>query len=163
MASEQAIANEVISKTVAEANRAAIQAMAARPQSVAEPKIGRPALKQPTFNWEADDKYSELKTFRLEVNSILTMYKSHQTEQLAMVENWLGRIHRVTNKCRKDTCSTLEGLFKILTNKFRHQFNKMTKLLHFHKLSRQDGENAEEWMSRLQQIGVQKQESQSCK
>ena len=54
MASEQAIANEAITKTVAEATRAAIQTMAAamaeRPQSTAGPKIGRPAMKQLTFN-----------------------------------------------------------------------------------------------------------------
>ena len=69
MASEQAMANEVIGRAVAEVTRAAIQAMAAamaeRPQSMAGPKIGRPAMKQPTFNWEADDKYNYLKTFRL--------------------------------------------------------------------------------------------------
>ena len=35
-------------------------------------KVGGPAMKHPTFSWEANDKYSELKTFRLEVNNILT-------------------------------------------------------------------------------------------
>ena len=64
--SEQTLANEVISKAVAEATRVAIQAMAAamaeKPHSVASPKIGGPAMKQSTFNW-ADDKYIELKTF----------------------------------------------------------------------------------------------------
>ena len=65
MASEQATVNEVIAKTVAEATRVAIQAMAVaaieRYESTAGPKIGRPAMKQPTFNWEADDKYNEQK------------------------------------------------------------------------------------------------------
>ena len=60
MASEQAIANEAIAKAVAEATRVAIQAMAAatteRPQSVVGPKIGRPVMKQPNFNWEADNR-----------------------------------------------------------------------------------------------------------
>ena len=69
MASKQIIASKVIAKAVAEATRAAIQAMTVatveRPQSMAGPKIGRPVMKQPTFNWEADDKYSKLKTFRL--------------------------------------------------------------------------------------------------
>ena len=80
MASEQAIANDVIAKAVAEVTRVAIQAMTAataeRPQSLAGPKIGRPAMKQPTFNWEADDKYSKLKTFSLEVNNILTTHNT---------------------------------------------------------------------------------------
>ena len=54
MASEQAIANKAIAIAAAEVMKAAIQAMAAataeRPQSVAGPKIGGPAMKQPGFN-----------------------------------------------------------------------------------------------------------------
>ena len=80
MASEQAIVNEVIAKAVAEATRVAIQAMAVatieRPQSTARPKIGGPVLKQPTFIWEADNRYNELKTFQLEVNNILSTYNT---------------------------------------------------------------------------------------
>ena len=34
-------------------------------------------------------------------------------------------------------------------NKFRPQFNEMTKSLQFCKLSKQTGENAGEWMGRL--------------
>ena len=60
MAREQVIANEAIAKAVTEATRTAIQAMAAAlaqmPQSAAGPKIGQPAMKQPSFNWEAYDK-----------------------------------------------------------------------------------------------------------
>ena len=79
-------------------------------------------MKQPSFNWEAGDKYSELKTFRFEVNNILTTYNTPQREQLVMVKNWLDRkdlqfIESLT-EAEKDRCSTLEGLFKILTNKF---------------------------------------------
>ena len=95
MASEQVTMNETIAKVVAEATRVEIQAMAAtateRPQSVAEPKLGSLAMKQPTFNWETKDKYNKLKTFRLEVNNILSTYNSPQAEQLAVVKNWLGR------------------------------------------------------------------------
>ena len=54
MASEQIIVSEAITKAVEEATRVAIQAMAeataARPQSMAGLKIGRPAMKQQTFN-----------------------------------------------------------------------------------------------------------------
>ena len=75
MVRDQAIANKLIAKAVAEVTRAAIQAMAAtmveRPQCMTGPKPGGPAMKQPTFNWQAEDKYSKLKTFRLEVNNIL--------------------------------------------------------------------------------------------
>ena len=32
-------------------------------------------MKQPTFNWEADNKYTKLKTSTLEVNNILSTFK----------------------------------------------------------------------------------------
>ena len=89
------IANEAIAKAVADVTRAAIQVMAAavvkRPASVAGPKLGGPATKQLSFNWDPDDKYSELKTFRLEGNNVITPYNTPQAEQLTMVKNWLGR------------------------------------------------------------------------
>ena len=95
MASEQAIANEAIVKAVAEVTRVAIQAMdaasAERPQCMVGPKIGRPAMKQPSFNWEVDDKYNELKNFRLEVNNIITSYNTPLAEQSAIVKNMLVR------------------------------------------------------------------------
>ena len=54
MASEKVIESEEIIKAVAEVTRVAIQAMALaaaeRPQSVAGPKIGGPAMKQLTIN-----------------------------------------------------------------------------------------------------------------
>ena len=52
-------------------------------------------------------------------------------------------------------CSTLEGLFRILTNKFKLQFNETIKLLQFHKLSRQDGKDPEEWMGRLRLSAIE--------
>ena len=49
-------------------------------------------MKQPTFNWEMGDKYSILKTFKLEVNNILSTYNTPHTEELVQwVKNWLGR------------------------------------------------------------------------
>ena len=132
MTSEQITMIKTIAKAVAEATRVAIQVMAAavteRPQNMAGPKIGRPAMKQPTFNWETEDKYSKLKTFRLEVNNILSTYNTPQAEQLVMVKNWLGRkglqfLETLTNE-EKTTCSTLEGLFETLSSKFKLQFNE---------------------------------------
>ena len=154
MAREQVIANEAVAKAVAEATRAAIltmsAAMAERPQSIAGPKVGGPAMKQTSFYWETDNKYSELKTSWLEVNNILTMYDTPQTEQLVMVKNWLSikglqYIESLT-EAEKYRCSILEGLFKILTNKFRPHFNEVIKSLKCCKLIRHNGENAEEWM-----------------
>ena len=70
-----------------------------------------------------------------------------------IVKNWLGRkglqfIELLTH-AEKDRYNTLEGLFEILTNKFRPQFSETIKSLQFCKLSRQKEENAEEWMGRL--------------
>ena len=65
-----------------------------------------------------------------------------------MINNWLGRkglqfIESLTEE-EKDRCSTLEGLLKILTNKFRPQLNETIKSLQFCKLITQNRENAEE-------------------
>ena len=64
MASEQ-IMSEVITRAVAEATRIAIQtmaeAMAERMHDRSVPKVGSLAMKQPTFDWNVQDKYSELK------------------------------------------------------------------------------------------------------
>ena len=70
-----------------------------------------------------------------------------------MVKHWLGIkglqfIESLISE-EKYMCSTLEGLFKILTKKFRPQFKKTIKTLQFGKLSRQYGENTEEWIGRL--------------
>ena len=73
-----------------------------QPQSVVGgPKIGRPAMKQPSFNWEADYKYSKCKNFRLEVNNIFASYSTPHTEQLAIVKKLVKKerpaIHRILN------------------------------------------------------------------
>ena len=51
----------------------------------AAPKIGGPIMKQPT-DLEADDKYSELKSFIGEVNNILGSYNMLQTEKVAIIK-----------------------------------------------------------------------------
>ena len=147
MASEQAIANEGIAKAVAEVTTVAIQAIPAaaseRPQNAVGPKIGRPAMKQQSLNWETDDKYRKLKNSSLEVNYIITSYNTPHTEQLAIVKMASQErpvIHRIINTHGKRKMQHNRRLIQILTNKFRPQFNKMIKSLQFHKLSRQSGE-----------------------
>ena len=149
--------SEAIAKAVAEVTRVTIQAMsegwAEQTHNMAGPKIGSPAMKQPTFDWDAEGKYMELKTFRLEVNNVLSTYNTPQTDKLALVKNWLGRkglqyLETLTTT-EKETCNTLEGLFKILTNKFKLQYNETIKLLQFRKLCTYEDENIEEWIGRL--------------
>ena len=73
MTSEQIKTNEAIVQAVAEATRTAIQAMAVaraeRTQNTG-PRVGGPMMKEPTFNWEAEDRNNKLKNFRIEVNNI---------------------------------------------------------------------------------------------
>ena len=73
--------------------------------------------------------------------------------------NWLGckalkYLEALTNE-EKGTCNTLEGLFEILTHKFKPQFNETIKLSHFCKLSTQDGESAEEWLGKSRILAVE--------
>ena len=109
------------------------EAQVERTHDTAGPKISGPAMKQPTFDWDAEDKYSELKTFRLDVNNVLSTYNTPQTDKLALVKNWLGRkglqyLETLTNM-EKEMCNTLEGLFETLTNKFKPQYNETIKSL----------------------------------
>ena len=66
MISEQ-IMSESIARAVAEATRIAFQTMAGdwaeRTHNRSGPKLGSPTMRQPMFNWNMQDQYSELKTF----------------------------------------------------------------------------------------------------
>ena len=106
---------------------------------ISGPKIGSCAMKQPTFDWNAEDKYSKLKTFRLEVNNVFSMYNALQTYKLAVVKNLLGRkglqyYKKTLMTTEKEMCNTLEGLFETLSNKFKPQYNEKIKSLQFRKL-----------------------------
>ena len=58
------IANKAITKAVAQVMKAAIQTMASaaveRPQSTVGPKIGVPIMKQPSFNWKAEERFKQI-------------------------------------------------------------------------------------------------------
>ena len=49
----------------------------------------------------------------------------------------------------QERCTTTEGLFTTLNNKFKAQYNETITSLQFLKLGRQTNKNAEEWISRL--------------
>ena len=71
-------------------------------------------LKQPQFNWEGADKYSEWKAFLLEVRNVLSTYNAQEQDKIALVKNWLGRkgLHYIESltEAEKQACSTLQGL-----------------------------------------------------
>ena len=110
-------------------------------------------LKQPKFNWEVADKYSEWKAFILEVKNVLSTYNVQEHDKITIVKNWLGRkgLHYIESitKAEKQAYSTLQGLFDTLSAKFWPQFNETIKLLQFRKLCRAEHESTEEWMGCL--------------
>ena len=83
--------SEAVARAVAEATRIALQtiveAQTERTQNATGPKLGTPTLKQPSFNWEALDKCTELKTFKLEANNILSTYNMPEAEKSTVVKN----------------------------------------------------------------------------
>ena len=56
-----------------------------------ECKLGRPTLKQSTFDWGATDQYTELSTFRLEASTIFQKYNTNNAGKVHFIKNWLGR------------------------------------------------------------------------
>ena len=139
--------SEAIARALAEATTLALQTMAEawpeRMHNGSGPKLGGPTMKKPTFDWDAQDKYSELKTFRLDVNNIFSTYNAPQMDKLALVKNWLGRkglqYLEMLTMDEKETSSMLEGLFETLCNKLKTQY-KTIKSLQFRKLYRYENE-----------------------
>ena len=127
--------NEVITKAMAGSTGIAIQPMSTiqvqRMPNTSGPKIGGPVLKQPSFNREATDNYTEWKPFILEVRNVLSAYNIQDTDKIAMVKNWLGRkgLHYIESltEGEKETCGMLEGLVDTLATKFRPQYNQTLK------------------------------------
>ena len=68
--------SEAIVKAIVEATRLAIQAktdaQTQRMPNTPGPKVGSLAVKQPSFNWEATDKYTEWKAFILEERNVMS-------------------------------------------------------------------------------------------
>ena len=79
IASEQTNANEAIVQAVADATRAAIQAMAmtrAERTQNAGPRLGRPMMKHPHSTGKQKKCTMNSKPFRLEVNNIFKPYST---------------------------------------------------------------------------------------
>ena len=112
---DQVVMNEVIMMAMAEATRVTIQMFAEtqgqRYEGQWRPKLGSPALKQPQFNWEATDEYTEWKAFILKVRNILSTYNAQEQDKITIVKNWLGRkgLHHLESltEAEKHACNTL--------------------------------------------------------
>ena len=55
----------------------------------------------------------------------------------------------------QEACIDKEGLFGILSNRFKPWYNEMIKSLQFHKLVRQQNESPEEWMGTVKISGTE--------
>ena len=109
------------------------------------PRLGGTMIKHPKINWEANDKYNELKNFRLEVNNVFKLYSTPHADQIAIIKK-LARQRRPTIPRIINTDGTMEGLFTKLNIDNKPQYNETIKSLQFHKFGRQTNQNAEEWM-----------------
>ena len=49
------------------------------------PKLGRPTLKQPTFNWSTMNKYSEFWNFKLEASNVFQTYNANNTDRVIII------------------------------------------------------------------------------
>ena len=72
-------------------------------------------MKQPTFNWDTEDKYNKLKHFRLQVNNIFKSYTMPDIEKTAIRKNWLDRkglqLLETQTQVEQEQCKTSEALF----------------------------------------------------
>ena len=76
-----------------------------------------------------------------------------------MVKNWLGRkgLHYLETLTmeERETCNMLEGLFEMLANKVKPQYNEAIKSLQFRKLYQFENKSMEEWIGRLHMAVVE--------
>ena len=141
---EQAAKNDMVTKSVVEATRAAIQKMVELHQGQEDqrPKVGSLVLKQPQINWATSDKYMEWKAFVLEVRNVIPTYNARGQEKIAMVKNWLDRkgLHYIESltEVEKQACSTLQGLIDTLAKIFWPQYNETIKSPQFRQLCRHE-------------------------
>ena len=125
------------------AARVAIQAMtiaeAERSQNVG-PKLSRLIMKQLTFDLNTMNKYAELRNFRLWVKNMFQNYKISQAERVPFIKNWLGRqdlqLLESLAQAEVEAHNTPEGIFEMLNNKWKPQYNETIMSLQFFKLTR---------------------------
>ena len=112
-------------------------------------KHGRPAMKQPSFNWNVPDKYVELlnSKWRSETHST-KIYKVTEKEKVLIIKKWLGReglqLLQIFVNTKKEVCKTVKGLFSILVGKFQPHHNEIILSLQYCKLKRKRHESTKE-------------------
>ena len=84
----------------------------------------KPALKQPSCNWNVSDKYVELLSFEMEVMNILQTKTNEliEGEKVPIIKSWLGRdgwqLILTYTDSEKEAYDRVEGLFSIPGEKF---------------------------------------------
>ena len=64
-------------------------------------------------------------------------------------------LFRTLKPAEGEACNMVEGLFDMLANKFKPQYNDTIKSLQFRKLCQLECKNVEEWMGRLHVVAVE--------
>ena len=97
MASDQSM-TQAITQAAIEATKVAIMAVRevegpieSRPVHVV-PRKRWPALRQPTFDWKAQNKYKHLNNFKIEVRNIFMVrsYNKEESKTVPIIMDWLG-------------------------------------------------------------------------
>ena len=69
-------------------------------------------MKQPTFDWDTEDKYNELKNFRLEVYNVFKLHDTPDIEKTLVIKNWLCRkgleLLEILMQTKKENYETFE-------------------------------------------------------
>ena len=104
------------------------------------PKRGGLALKQPTFNWKAENKYHELWNFKIEVKVFLMTNSCNiqYNEKVPIIFIWLGReglqFMQVLYDEKQERFKTSMGLFEVLSEEIKSQHNETVLSLQYCKL-----------------------------
>ena len=93
--------------------------------------LGRPTLKQPTFDLGTTDNYIELKNLWIALNSTFKSYNIYDRGKKTIIKNCLARqglqFVETLTLLEQETCNTVEGLFDIL---IKQQILLMTQQNH---------------------------------
>ena len=125
-----------------------------RNAAVSGPKVGRPQLRQPTFEYSAQNKYDELKNFKWgdkyfhdKTLGYNRCRKHNHSQELARQRGHTSQWD-ITNGVQ-DICKSSTGLFKMLNEKFKLQHNETILSLQYRKLLRDNSKSVPEWMGWL--------------
>ena len=91
--------------------------------------------------------------FEMEVTNILETRAYELTDEgkVSVIKNWLDQeglqLMKTFTLEEKKKSRTAKGLFSVLSNKIKAQYNRIVISLQYHKLRRESNESAQVWMA----------------